>query len=306
MDFLSKQIARVGKSYENFEITFRPLLLKINVTKPAEYYILFKRGPQKNETKKYKLDKSGGLSTCDLAFDPSEQFQKVSSFYKEKDGTWQEKKAEIHVKCVGGSQEIICEYKLNLSSYIGRGQVKERAQLTGSAYHLDFEISVEEADAAKRTSVSQRVATENDSESENEETASPDNSSHSPSQIEKQQEAQRNNTHFNKSPSQTQQTSIFAPKATVIDLTPKINECQAKLMQEKQKGDQIHNLIAQLEQELAEQHQRSAQLQELQIELNIEAHSQKEHEDKLRTMCGDMEKEVEKLKKEVGGLYSFD
>lgn len=43
---------------------------------------------------------------------------------------------------------------LNLSSYIGRGTVKERAQLTGSAYHLDFEIAVEEADPTKRQSMS--------------------------------------------------------------------------------------------------------------------------------------------------------
>ncbi len=30
-------------------------------------------------------------------------FSKVSSFYKEKDGKWQEKKAEIIVKCLGGT-----------------------------------------------------------------------------------------------------------------------------------------------------------------------------------------------------------
>ena len=101
MDFLSKQIARVGKQSASFDITFKPLLLKLNVTKPAEYYIIFKRGPQKHETKKYKLDKSGGFSTQDLVFE-EDSYTKTSSLYKEKDGSWQEKKAEIQIRCIGG------------------------------------------------------------------------------------------------------------------------------------------------------------------------------------------------------------
>lgn len=75
-------------------------------------------------------------------------FSKASGFYKEKDGKWQEKTAEIIVKCLGGTQEKICEATLNLASYIGRGLVKERVQLSGAAYFIDFEISVIETSAA--------------------------------------------------------------------------------------------------------------------------------------------------------------
>lgn len=88
MDFLSKKISRVGKQNNNLEIFFRPLLLKVNVTKPAEYYVIFKRGPQSFESQKYLLEKSTGLGTNDLVFGASEIFQKTSGFYREKDGSW--------------------------------------------------------------------------------------------------------------------------------------------------------------------------------------------------------------------------
>lgn len=118
------------------------------MTKPAEYYIIFKRGPQSFESQKYMLEKSSGLNTNDLVFGSNEIFQKTSGFYREKDGSWQEKKAQIEIRCVGGTQDKICEHNLNLSSYIGRGLVKERVSLTGSAYHMDFEIAVEESGSA--------------------------------------------------------------------------------------------------------------------------------------------------------------
>lgn len=56
MDFLSKQFQRVGKQSENFQITFKPIVLKVNVYTTSQYYIIFKRGPKKDESKKYKLE----------------------------------------------------------------------------------------------------------------------------------------------------------------------------------------------------------------------------------------------------------
>jgi len=58
MEFLSKQMARVGKQNLNLEINFVPLVLKVNVVKPGQYFLIFKRGPQTNETKKYNLEKN--------------------------------------------------------------------------------------------------------------------------------------------------------------------------------------------------------------------------------------------------------
>ncbi len=56
MDFLSKQFNRVGKQSENFSITFKPIVLKVNVYTTSQYYIIFKRGPTKDESKKYTLE----------------------------------------------------------------------------------------------------------------------------------------------------------------------------------------------------------------------------------------------------------
>ena len=39
----------------------------------------------------------------------------------------------------------ICEASINLASYIGRGSVNDSLSLSGSAFFIDFEISVEPA-----------------------------------------------------------------------------------------------------------------------------------------------------------------
>lgn len=71
----------------------------------------------------------------------NEQFSKSSGFYKEKDGKYQKKDAEVHVMCQNMVRcEKISEVSINLSDYIGRGLMKDSIQLTGSAYFLDFEI----------------------------------------------------------------------------------------------------------------------------------------------------------------------
>jgi hypothetical protein len=96
---------------------------------------------------------SNGLQMQQLIFE-DEVFSKVSSFYREKDGKYQNKKAEILVRCINSvKEEKICEVSINLSSYIGRGAVKDSIQLSGSAYFLDFEIEVEPADPSKRMTI---------------------------------------------------------------------------------------------------------------------------------------------------------
>ena len=46
MDFFSKKIARIGKSSENFRVTFKPLELKVNVfDADTDFCLIFKRGP---------------------------------------------------------------------------------------------------------------------------------------------------------------------------------------------------------------------------------------------------------------------
>jgi len=79
-----------------------------------------------------------------------EIFSRVSGFFKEKDGRFQEKKAKIKIVSYLGAQPVptkICSVPFNLSDYINRGIVKESLQLQGNAFFVDFEILVE-ADAS--------------------------------------------------------------------------------------------------------------------------------------------------------------
>ena len=79
-----------------------------------------------------------------VEFDEDEQFERISSFYKEKSGKYQVKKAEVVVMCeYSVKEEKISKVELNLSNYIGKGVVKDTIQLYGNAYFLDFEITVE-------------------------------------------------------------------------------------------------------------------------------------------------------------------
>ena len=147
MDFLSKKIARLGKTTENYLVVFRPLVLKVNVfDDDTLFQISFKRGPQKDSTKKYKAQESGsGVSMLSIVFD-NEEFSRVSGFYKEKDGTFQDKKAKIQVRTftsIDPQGVKISTVPFNLSDYIGKGWVKESLQLTGNAFYIDFEILVD-------------------------------------------------------------------------------------------------------------------------------------------------------------------
>ena len=122
MDFIAKQIQRVGKQAESFQITFRPIQLKISPFMAADFYVVFKRGVSKDVTKKYHLE--AGTQMQVIKFE--DVFKKTSGFYKEKDGSYQHKKAEIIVRAVNSMKDDkICELPINLSSYIGRGTVND-------------------------------------------------------------------------------------------------------------------------------------------------------------------------------------
>jgi hypothetical protein len=132
---------------ENYRVTFMPLELKVNVFDPdTEYQLVFKRGPQKDPTKRYKAaQQKSGMHMQTVEFD-GEIFSRVSGFYKEKDGTIMEKIAKVQIKSflpANPEGQKICSVPFNLSDYIGRGVVKESLQLTGNAYYVDFEIHVD-------------------------------------------------------------------------------------------------------------------------------------------------------------------
>ena len=67
----------------------------------------------------------------------------MSGFYKEHDGTYQDKKLEIKVMCLNTvSEEKVAEATINIAKYVDKGVVRDNIQLNGNAYYLDFEISV--------------------------------------------------------------------------------------------------------------------------------------------------------------------
>jgi hypothetical protein len=99
VDFFTKKIARMGKTEDKYRVNFKPLELKVNVFDPdTEFQLVFKRGPQKDPSKKYKAQApKSGMHMQTVEFD-GEEFSRVSGFYKEKDGKFQEKKAKVQVK----------------------------------------------------------------------------------------------------------------------------------------------------------------------------------------------------------------
>jgi len=55
MDYFKKNFSRFGIKSENFKVMFIPIELKVNVFDPKqEFQLVFKRGPQKDPTKRYK------------------------------------------------------------------------------------------------------------------------------------------------------------------------------------------------------------------------------------------------------------
>lgn len=84
----------------------------------------------------------------EIVFD-GENFKRISSFYQEKGGKYQPKKLDILVMLWNGMKEtVVSEVTLNLSSYIGRGLVKDSIQMTGNVYFIEFEVSVGSLQAA--------------------------------------------------------------------------------------------------------------------------------------------------------------
>lgn len=96
MQFIKKSIQRIGKTAENFRVTFLPLELKVNVYDPStEFVLVFKRGPQKDPTRRYKAtNMTKGVSMQTVEFG-QEEFSRVSGFYLEAPGRYQEKIAKI-------------------------------------------------------------------------------------------------------------------------------------------------------------------------------------------------------------------
>ena len=117
----------------------------MNVIQNSSIHLKYVRGPQKLETEHYRVEKStdGATQMHDIIFN-NETFTKTSGFYKDTTGKYLKKDAVIFVVSWNGiKQEKISKVVIDLSSYIGKGYVKDKVQMTGNVYFLEFEVTVD-------------------------------------------------------------------------------------------------------------------------------------------------------------------
>jgi hypothetical protein len=97
MDFLKKKLSRVGATLSHFRVTVIPLTLELTVDQPGEVWVQFKRGRHVETTSRYKVDaKAGyGRQNVTINFKEDEAMVRVSDFYKQKDGSLQDKEGKF-------------------------------------------------------------------------------------------------------------------------------------------------------------------------------------------------------------------
>ena len=147
MNFLSKQFSRLGKTSEEYMLTFKPIELKVSVFEDGtQFRLIFKRGEKRNETNKYTAVNAhgGNMQTIEFKYDP--EYSGRCFFYKEKDGSYQFKEARIKiVNYLPSAPDIpvkICSVKFDLSQYVGKGRVRDTLTLEGNAFFAEFEILI--------------------------------------------------------------------------------------------------------------------------------------------------------------------
>ena len=153
MNFLSKTISRLGKTSEDYYVSFRPVELKVSVFEEGtEFRLIFKRGDKRNESKKYAAKNSvhgGNMQTIEFS-----EFEYCGKcvFYREKDGSFQYKEARIKiVNFLPSAPETeikICSIRFDLAQYVGKGRVRDSLTLEGNAFFAEFEILIEPDDGS--------------------------------------------------------------------------------------------------------------------------------------------------------------
>ena len=110
--------------------------------------MVFKRGPQTDQSKVYTLEPpSDGSRLQTLSFE-NEVFERVSQFYRKKDGSFEDKIVELRIMHHNSLKEDkLEETVLNISMFIGKGPVKECISFKGGVVlDLEYEITVGSAD----------------------------------------------------------------------------------------------------------------------------------------------------------------
>ena len=130
MNFIQKKISRIGKGSEEYRVTFKPIVLAVtNVNPGNKYQLIFKRGNKRNETEQQEPQQpkyGGTLNLIDFSNQPP--YSDCSGFFKEKDGSFQAKKAKCKVVFFLPSNPSasikICSVEFNIAQFVGVGVVK--------------------------------------------------------------------------------------------------------------------------------------------------------------------------------------
>ena len=149
MDFIKKKLQRMNATISYYKVTVQPLSLDLTIDQPGEVWVQFKRGRHIESTKKYNVQTTGfGRQNVSVKFDQEEKLVRVGDFYKNLDGSLQDKEGRFQVMFKGNDYlhpQKMCTGFLNMSMFVNKPPQKIQLKLSGDAHLLKFEISLVEA-----------------------------------------------------------------------------------------------------------------------------------------------------------------
>ena len=83
---MAKFFDRLGKGKESCQIRLTIHKVEADVVQPLNFTLCFVRGPQRDESNRFEIIPSNREAEI------NQTFSRESTFYKEKNGTWGEKK----------------------------------------------------------------------------------------------------------------------------------------------------------------------------------------------------------------------
>ena len=90
-------------------------------------------------------DEVGGAPQMKEVLFKNEEFNKKCSFdYDEKKQKYGKKDSTFRIISTNGiKEEILAEKSVNITPHVGKGVVKEKVQMSGKVYFIEFEILIE-------------------------------------------------------------------------------------------------------------------------------------------------------------------
>ena len=145
MNWISKQIGRIGTTCEKFMVTVWPISVTMRVTQDCDIYIIYIRGDaeMKSQAKSVKKSEDEDNLIQEIFFN-NDVFSKKCDFYRENEEKYQFKEAELKItQVVNGKEEVLTQLPVDLASYIGKGIFREKIKGSGLVSLIEFDISID-------------------------------------------------------------------------------------------------------------------------------------------------------------------